>query len=397
VTIDHSTPLLATTGGLMLGGSTTFLLNLGRAFRERGLSLPIVPLADENEMAADFAKAGIAVSQPPDTKMIFEDRLRQVYSEIAAKKPAAVLACLGGDSFEVLRMLPKGVVRIGIIQSDDPGPYKLIRQFAPWLDAVVGVSEAICRKLSQEPLATKMRIEQIPYGIHFGPAQVLQQHDGSKPLRLVYVGRIIEEQKRVSRLVALAKTLAARGEKFEFKLVGNGPELQSCRDALGSLTNVQLLGDVPNHEIKNILRASDVFVLLSDYEGLPLSLLEAMGEGVVPVVSDLESGMRQVVTPETGVRVPIGNVEAAADAIGALARDATRLNAMANAASEFVRREYSSATMAEKYLKLIGDLAKTEVVWPGNVSVPVPLSYGNGWLAQSWSRPMRRLLKRVFR
>jgi len=392
VTTNDST-LAACSGILPLGGSTTFLINLGRAFRQRGLALPIIFLSGKNEMGGDFANAGIEVIGPMNPRFIFEDRLREAYRLIAAKRPAAVLANLGGDSFEVLRMMPKGVVRIGVIQSDDPAPYEVVREFAPWLDVVVGVSEKICQKVARDPFVTKLRIEQIPYGIEFGPARTVPPRDPAKPLRLIYIGRIIEEQKRVSRLVELAKMLTARGVKFEFTLLGSGPQMQSCRDAVSGFPNVHFLGDAPNEQIEEHLHASDIFVLLSDYEGLPLSLLEAMGEGVVPVVSDLESGMPQVVTAEMGIRVPVGDVAAAADAIVDLSRDSARLAKMANAASAFVRSEFTAAKMAKRYLELIGELAKAEVVWPQDVSVPVPLLYEKRWLLQTWSRPMRRLIK----
>src|SRR5579883_982419 len=249
VTNDRSIPLVACTGGMLLGGSTTFLLNLGRAFRERGLALPVICLAGKNEMAPDFAQSKVEVEGWPDSRLIFEDRLRSVYPLIATKRPKAVLASLGGDSFELLRLLPPNVVRLGAIHSDDPGPYELVRQFAPWLDAVVGVSETICHRLSQEPFAAKVRIEHIPYGVYFGEARALPRRDPAAPLRLVYVGRIIEVQKRVSRLVELAKMLTARGENFEFTLIGSGPELQSSRDALAAFKNTRFLGDVPNREI----------------------------------------------------------------------------------------------------------------------------------------------------
>lgn len=387
--------MVATTGGLLLGGSTTFLLNLGRAFKERGLVLPVFCMAGKNEMATDFARAGVEAHDSPDTRVIFEDRLQVVYGGIAAKQPKAVLACLGADSFELLRMAPKGVARIGAIQSDDPLPYKLVRNFAPWLDAVVGVSETICRKLREEPFAGRIRIENIPYGIHFAPARPIQGRDPNKPLRILYIGRIIETQKRVSRLVELIKLLTAQGEKFEFTFAGSGPEMQSTQQALREFSNVRFLGDVPNAEIGALLRASDVFILLSDFEGLPLSLLEAMGEGVVPVVSDLESGMRQVVTSETGIRVPTGDVAAAADAICALARVPARQASLATAASRFVRENFSAALMAERYLKLVNDLAKGDVMWPTKVSIPVPLTFQKYWYLQRWTRPVRRLLKRA--
>lgn len=346
-------------------------------------------------MAADFVEAGIHVERMQFSQLIFEDRLGRAYQAVAAHRPRGVLACLGGDSFEVLRLVPKNVVRIGLIQSDDPGPYVLTRQFAQWLDTMVGVSETIRKRLVDEGHSTRCRVEQIPYGIQFGPAHTKVLRDVSKPLRIIYVGRIIEEQKRVSRLVELVKMLSTRGEKFEFTFVGGGPELASSRAALNDFQNVRFTGDLPNTEINGRLRESDVFVLLSDYEGLPLSLLEAMGEGIVPVVSDLESGMRQIVTDATGVRVPVGDVQATVEAIISLGRDPERMARLARAGSDFVRREFSAARMAERYLKLVEELSKGEAVWPNEVTVPTPLDYGNNILAQRWTRPMRRILKKV--
>ena len=392
--MNSNTPLVVSTGGLRLGGSTTFLLNLGKAFHERGLTLPIVCLTEEHEMADDFSKAGVKVHLATDRKLIYEDRLQLVYAAVAAQQPNGVLACLGGDSFEILRTVPAGVARVGIIQSDDPGPYKLVRQFAPWLDAIVGVSETICGRLRQESFGREIRIEYIPYGIPFGPAQVRSLRDITQPLKIIYVGRMIEHQKRVSRLLELVKALTARGEKFEFTFVGSGPELLPAKENLKHLLNVRFLGDVPNAYVSGLLRSMDIFVLLSDFEGLPLSLLEAMGEGVVPIVSDLESGMRELVTAETGIRVPVGDISAAANAITGLARDSARQAGISAAASDYVRRSFSAAIMGERHLKLITALSKGDPIWPAKVNIPIPLSLENHWTSTAWARPIRRLLRR---
>ena len=152
---------------------------------------------------------------------------------------------------------------------------------------------------------------------------------------------------------------------------------------------------MPNDTVPALLAAHDVLVLLSDYEGLPLSLLEAMGAGVVPVVSDLESGIRDVVTAETGVRVPVGDVPAAAAAILALVQDRGRLAALSDAAARSVREEYSAARMAERYLKLIGELAPSSVPWPATVEVPAPVGVKHAWLYRGWPRRTRRWIKRL--
>ncbi|HWY78142.1 MAG TPA: glycosyltransferase family 4 protein [Verrucomicrobiae bacterium] len=390
---SQKTPLVAVTGSLGTGGSTTFLLNLGRGFGERSLSLVVISLSDEHPMADDFAAAGISVQIVSRRRLIYEDRTREAFLLAAAHRPAAVLACLGSESFEVLRVLPRNVVRLGVIQSDDPGPYQMARAYAPWLDGMVGVSEKIRQSLSADSPYQNIRIESIPYGIHFAGPSARVPRDPAAPLRLIYVGRMIETQKRISRLIELAKVLAARQVKFEFTFAGAGPELDAAKVQLRGNGNVRFLGEIPNREIAAVLRAQDVFVLLSDFEGLPLSLLEAMGEGVVPVVSDLESGMREVVTAEIGIRVPVGDVAAAADAVMTLATFPGRLSAMSAAATRLARERYSAVGMADRYVGLIRELSRGAAVWPADVEVPAPLHEKRRWLYRGFFRRARRILK----
>jgi glycosyltransferase involved in cell wall biosynthesis len=390
-----SAPLLAVTGGMRLGGSTTFLLNLGRGFRELGATLPIICMTGENEMQADFAEAGVAVHRLPGRALIYEDRTRRAYTQAAAQGPNGVLACLGSDSFEVLRVVPRPVLRLGIIQSDDPGPYEMARHYAPSLDVMVGVSETICRKLRADSAWSNTRIECIPYGIHFEPEDARAPRPPVQPLRIIYLGRLIETQKRVSRLVELARLLTARGLPFEFTFAGSGPELPTVQEALRGFSHVHFPGNVPNRQISELLRSQDVFVLLSDYEGLPLSLLESMGAGVVPVVSDLESGMREVVTAETGIRVPAGNVTAAAEAILFLARNPERLADFSAAAGRLARSRFGAARMAQRYLALAGGEPRGAGIWTAEVNIPTPLLVRHAWMYRGLGRRVRRLIKRA--
>jgi hypothetical protein len=140
-----------------------------------------------------------------------------------------------------------------------------------------------------------------------------------------------------------------------------------------------------------------LFVLLSDFEGLPLSLLEAMGAGIVPIISDLESGIRELVTNECGVRVAVGDVTGAATAIEELVRAPDRLKALGVAASARARASYGADRMAEHYLGLIDTLTHgpLNVTWPETVRVPVPVGIKRPWLYQGVPRALRRWIKRI--
>jgi glycosyltransferase involved in cell wall biosynthesis len=134
-------------------------------------------------------------------------------------------------------------------------------------------------------------------------------------------------------------------------LVGDG----SLADDVRRRANyrVHLLGvrtDVPD-----ILFASDVFALASDYEGLPVSVIEAMEAGL-PVVATAVGGVPELVEHErTGLLVPPRDRAELAHAIEKLALDASLRKAMGMRAT--VRsREFSAARMIESYAALFENM-----------------------------------------
>jgi glycosyltransferase involved in cell wall biosynthesis len=389
-----STPLVAVSGSLNLGGSSTFLVNLARAFHDRNLVLPIVVTGEENAHQEDFNAFGGVVTTISRRGNIYEDRLAIAYRQIARWRPQAVIACLSGESFETLRVVPPGCRRIGMIQSHDLPLYKA-HYYAPWLDCMVGVSAQIARHLQSMPEFSACRIEEIPYGIAF-QKRVERHTKPDEPLRVIYVGRMVEEQKRVSRLVELVRIVEARNGHCRFSFAGTGIQLKEMQTALRNSRIVEFLGEVPNRQIQDVVATNDVFVLLSDYEGLPLSLLEAMGHGLVPVVSDLESGIRQIVPDDAGIRVPLGDVSAAAEAILGLEKDRTRIKIMSDAAYR-IGREFSAERMADHYLKLIEELNPKTAAWPENVSIPTPLGLRHPWMFNGIPRVIRRISKKALR
>jgi glycosyltransferase involved in cell wall biosynthesis len=293
----------------------------------------------------------------------------------------------------MLRLVPPGVARIGLVQADDPVVYAMAAQYTDSLDAIVGVSAQIGERLRADPAFAGTRTAAIPYGIAFEPASPRAAVDA--PLRVLYLGRLIEEQKRISRVIELVQRLEKRGAPVRFTIAGNGPDEAAVRTALASSRIAELRPPVPNREVSALLREHDVYVLLSDFEGLPLSLLEAMGEGLVPVVSDLPSGLAEVVTAETGLRVPVGDVAAAEAAILALAGDRPRLHGLSENAAALARSRYSAERMVADYLALIDSIAAATIpLWPPSEEIPAPRGL-NPWLFSGWRRTARRALKRL--
>lgn len=114
--------------------------------------------------------------------------------------------------------------------------------------------------------------------------------------------------------------------------------------------NIHFLGQ--RKDIPELLMASDVFVLSSDWEGVPLTLLEAMGYGI-PVVSTSVGGIPDVIEDGVnGVLVPKGDVNDLSNAISEMLKNNSIASVLACNAQEKFRQCYSIENTARGYLEL---------------------------------------------
>lgn len=110
----------------------------------------------------------------------------------------------------------------------------------------------------------------------------------NEPLRLIYAGRLVEEQKKVRRLLSLVESLDRAGVPFVLEMAGEGPLEKELRAGLHRwMVDGRVLwhGRLDSNSLEKRLRAADLTVLLSDYEGMPMALLEAMAWGCPGLVS----------------------------------------------------------------------------------------------------------------
>jgi glycosyltransferase involved in cell wall biosynthesis len=121
---------------------------------------------------------------------------------------------------------------------------------------------------------------------------------------------------------------------------------------------VRFHGVLAQEQLPGLYLQNDVFILTSDYEGLPLSLLEAMGHGCVPVVTDIPSGIPEVLRDGiNGYLVPVGATAVFADRLAALYRDQERRCKLAqNAYATVAEGGYRIDDMASRYTDLFRDI-----------------------------------------
>jgi glycosyltransferase involved in cell wall biosynthesis len=174
-------------------------------------------------------------------------------------------------------------------------------------------------------------------------------------VRVVGIGRLVAK-KGFHDLLLAAGILEAQGFPVELGIAGSGvmaEELQGTIDGL-RLSGVRLLGPKTQDQVRELLRAADVFVAPSivgpdgNADGMPTVLLEAMALGV-PCIGTAVTGIPEVLrNRETGILTRPGAPAALANAICQLCNPLANRVGMARSARNLIEREYDSRRQAEE-------------------------------------------------
>jgi len=220
---------------------------------------------------------------------------------------------------------------------------------APLASAIICVS-AYDAGLARKYLpCTGNRVFMVHNGI---PVDAPVASPARQPARVIMVARFSEPKDQSLLLRAFA---TARGQsQARLVLVGSGPELPACQllaRRLGIAPFVDFLGD--REDVPSLLAGASILALTTRYEGLPVSILEAMRAGLPVVASDVGGIAEQVEHGTTGILVPRGDVDATAAALCMLLRDPSLRQAMGEAGRRKFLREFTVDRM----------LAQTEAIY----------------------------------
>jgi glycosyltransferase involved in cell wall biosynthesis len=175
------------------------------------------------------------------------------------------------------------------------------------------------------------------------------RHDRAVP-RLIAVGRL----KAPKDFVTLVRALATLPEgSFEAVIVGDGPDRELVEHeiaGLGLSGAVRLVGE--RSDVTQLLAGSDVFVLSSRSEGLPVAVLEAMA-AELPIVASSVGGLGElVIDGETGILVPAGDVKAFGAALGRLVADPELRRALGAAGRARAEAVFDVGTVQRAHIEL---------------------------------------------
>jgi len=271
----------------------------------------------------------------------------------------------------------QGLPWVFTFHSDDPLFWSVAQatQVQSANGCFVAVSGHIAKLLRDKQLAPQPDV--IPYGV---PLSDTTTAFADRLFKVAYSGRITEEQKRIS-LVLQAMALACRADsRIECWLIGDGPEAtasQAWVQQESLADRIHFVGRLDVEEVRKRVCDYQVIMLMSDYEGLGISLLEAMTCGVVPVVRGMPPVTEFVKHEDTGLLVD-ASPEEAAKAILRLLAEPNLWMQCSEGARSMVANEYSEDISYRRWVEFLTELCEHSTVrYPLKTPtlVPIPLRY----------------------
>jgi glycosyltransferase involved in cell wall biosynthesis len=260
---------------------------------------------------------------------------------------------------------------IGYAHADEPGYYDWLLHYEPMIHRFIASTRDIVAKLAKliPHRQSDMSVRPNPVNVH--PVLQRSYTEAQVPVRLVYVARIVQRQKRVYDLVELASALAAENVDFDLRIIGDGVDKETLRLKLDALPlairdRVSLENSVAPGQLPEIWQASDISILVSEYEGTSLAMLESMAYGCVPVVTQV-GGTAIIKSGENGFCVPVGSITEMAQIIKSLANDRPRLARIGQKAHTTIRAHLSYEQYANWFLQMVHAVwGETPRCWPAD-------------------------------
>ena len=184
---------------------------------------------------------------------------------------------------------------------------------------------------------------------------------------ILFAGRLCH-QKRPRLLADVMRVLVGQGLEFRCLVAGGGEMLGFLKMYVrwhGLGRRVSLLGPVSLERMRELMAAADIFFLPSGWEGIAMTLFEAMASRTVPVAADV-GGQGELVTSECGFLIPRGQGELK-DYVSALRRlmvSPELRQAMGRAGRRRIEEHFTIDRMAERMVELLGRAQESARISP---------------------------------
>ena len=347
------------------GGVSTFVLSLGRYLSSLGHEVVVITEQSQGAWYPEIARSGLKGDYRnvgirewlPFGKLIYAHKMGMLLRE--GRYDAILLNhCLFSQLSA--HLYNRSTVVVSVIHNNNRGVYMVGGRNVGNIDAVACVSAAT--QQGARRYIDPQKLHCIPNGIEL-PETTTDSSASNQfpPLKIIFVGRLNHEQKGIFFIPEILKQCREKAAfPIEMTIIGDGPEKNQLIERLKEKEVEDLVtfkGIIPREAVYKQYMTHHIFLMPSFYEGLPLTLIESMSCGCVPIASHLEKITDYCVEAGVdGFLPPVGATDSFADAIITLGNNSDLRQTMSRLCREKAARNFSIQRMGNDYLTLINEL-----------------------------------------
>jgi len=347
---------------LDLGGGETMCEALCNELMKSGNEVKVVSLYhDETVICERLKKRGICVEYANKVKGFDLDVIRTIKKIIKDFKPDIIHTHLFALKYAILATLFQNIKIVHTI-------HNIAKKETSWKDRrfnglfykigkvyPVALSEEIKKTIVDEYGIKKVPI--VVNGIDLSQCIAKTSYGISESIKIISIGRL-SAQKNFGRLIRAFARFSKDNPNSELTIIGDGElmgELRNLSIELSVGKKILFLGLKDN--VYPFLRDADIFCLSSDYEGLPMVLIEAMGTGL-PIVSTNVGGVSDLINDGYNGFLCSCSDDDLCEKLRIVAGSLETRKKIGKAALKTVER-FSSGMMAKSYYSIYESLVKS--------------------------------------
>lgn len=173
---------------------------------------------------------------------------------------------------------------------------------------------------------------------------------------LLVVGRMEENQKRISNILMVWKTICRKYPEWKLDVVGDGSSLNSYKKYADKHRLERITFHGASSNVEEFYSKSKIFLMTSIWEGWGMTLLEAQSFGCVPVVFDNYAAVHDIIDGKNGIVVESNNLAAFIKATEGLMQNHEKHEMMARYAKTSVREKYTINKIIDKWQTLLNSM-----------------------------------------
>lgn len=351
------------TNGLGLGGIETWSITMGNILKKEGYTIKyFVPHGKRNiaydcveTSSEDILGLGNKKDICEDVKILSKNLPCVFFSDRISRLLQVAYICK--------KLFPGKLLLILVIHGGREENIKKHLFFSEWVDSYIGVSQkGICEKV-------------VNYGIPrdkvfnvICPVKTMKNFDRAyslynEEMQIGYAARIdfSDKDKRQDYLLKLLLVLSETSNKYHVNIAGDGPsqnKLEGFIEEYSLQKMVTLHGYIEREKMDSFWRKQDIFINVSDSEGNCMAMMEAMGQGVVPVLTDVSGVRDSIMHGENGFIVNKGDISGIAHHIDYLYHKRDLLKNMGEKGWEWIRQKYDEEHALEGILNSCGNFKR---------------------------------------